>query len=281
MSGEFALRTRPSSPSCVAAVVVQVVPESEPGSVGRGRRAPRAATLRESGRGVSPRAATGRSRCRPRSPPSPRSSAARRWPAPRPGTRAPPSCPRPASRSRMGPRRCRRRCCRSGSSRRCPDRLEGIVGPHQGDGSVERGAGESGRRLGGDARAVVRRRCRRPRAGAPRGSTRRACDGSERDGGNCRQEMCHERDAAGGPGRGGRLHAGRPLQLDRLSLRGDNSLLECRLIVVELQLRQVGQVDRKVDRERPRRILHEVEARPPFVEIALQPDDADPRTCRW
>src|SRR6266850_3126869 len=43
-----------------------------------------------------------------------------------------------------------------------------------------------------------------------------------------------------------------------------------RLVVIELQLRQVRQVDREVKREIPIRIAHEIEGRPPLVQLALE-----------
>src|SRR5215207_1176843 len=46
-----------------------------------------------------------------------------------------------------------------------------------------------------------------------------------------------------------------------------------RLVVIELQLRQVRQVDREVEREITVRIANEIEGGPPLVQLALEPND--------
>ncbi len=58
-----------------------------------------------------------------------------------------------------------------------------------------------------------------------------------------------------------------------LSPREDTLLLKGGLVVVEFEVRQIGQVDREVEGEVAVRIPHEVEAGTPLVKLALQPHD--------
>src|SRR5215203_6155377 len=55
-------------------------------------------------------------------------------------------------------------------------------------------------------------------------------------------------------------------------LAGGQLLLEGGLVVVELQVRQVGQINREVKSEIAVGVPHEVEAGPPLVQLPLQPD---------
>ena len=50
-------------------------------------------------------------------------------------------------------------------------------------------------------------------------------------------------------------------------------VLERRLIVVEFQLRQIGEVDREIEGEIPVGIAEKVERGPPLVEVPLEADD--------
>src|SRR5690242_8699272 len=52
--------------------------------------------------------------------------------------------------------------------------------------------------------------------------------------------------------------------------REDGSAFDGRLVVVELEFRQVGQVDREIEGEAPSRVLGITERRTPFVELPFQ-----------
>src|SRR5918994_1092785 len=64
-----------------------------------------------------------------------------------------------------------------------------------------------------------------------------------------------------------------PLPPPLLSPPEDTLLLKGGLVVVKLQVRQIGQVDREVEGKIAVRIPHEVQAGTPLVKLSLQPDD--------
>ena len=69
--------------------------------------------------------------------------------------------------------------------------------------------------------------------------------------------------------------AARADPLRRVSPAGHRYRSNRRLVVVELEIRQIGQVDGEIEREVPVGIPQEVEARPPFVKLAFQPHPCD------